>query len=60
MGWAAAGMELVEVRYLAGASGGIDLNRDTDQAQLEQSGPTGVTEEAVVINKGCMPVDGNT
>jgi hypothetical protein len=38
---AAVGMEQMEGRRRAGLDGGIGLDRDTDQAEAEQAGPTG-------------------
>ena len=60
---AAAGMELVEVDLLAGASGGIGFDGDGHQAELQQARPTraatGLAEPArVVTGVGSLAKEG--
>src|SRR5260370_42199134 len=38
---AALGVQQMSGRQVAGADGGIGLQRNTDQAELQQAGPTG-------------------
>ena len=49
---AAAGMELVEVDLLAGAGGGIGLDGDGHQAELQQARPTGAAAGSGGAGKG--------
>ena len=49
---AAAGMELVEVDLLAGAGGGVGLDGDGHQAELQQARPTGAATGAGGTGQG--------